>query len=133
MQSVVGRLSSAAFAARATVLEAARSLDTALDGYRLGEGDPAAFTRAQLDVYRAQQTVLPSVIQATGELFEVGGASSVDVGRGLDRHWRNARTVATHNPSVQRQRALGDWELNGVVPLFNQPQNPTPAATGASS
>ena len=133
VQSVVGRLSSAAFAARATVLEAARSLDTALDGYRLGEGDPAAFTRAQLDVYRAQQTVLPSVIQATGELFEVGGASSVDVGRGLDRHWRNARTVATHNPSVQRQRALGDWELNGVVPLFNQPQNPTPAATGASS
>ncbi|WP_144875070.1 acyl-CoA dehydrogenase family protein [Microbacterium sp. 1.5R] len=139
VQSVVGRLSSAAFTARAAVLEAARSLDAALDGYRAGTPDPAAFTRAQLDVYRAQQTVLPSVIAATGELFEVGGASSVDVGRGLDRHWRNARTIATHNPSVQRLRALGDWELNGVVPLFNQPQNPThptsatPATSGAAS
>ncbi|MFS0910787.1 hypothetical protein AB3M89_03270 [Microbacterium sp. 179-I 3D2 NHS] len=122
VQAVVGRLSSTAFAARATVLEAARSLDAALDGYRAGAPDAAAFTRAQLDVYRAQQTVLPAVIEATAELFEVGGASSVDTGRGLDRHWRNARTIATHNPSVQRQRAIGDWELNGVVPAFNRPQ-----------
>ncbi|MFB4351228.1 hypothetical protein [Microbacterium sp. CR_7] len=131
VQAVVGRLSSAAFAARATVLEAARSLDAALDGYRAGDPDAAAFTRAQLDVYRAQQTVLPTVIAATAELFEVGGASSVDTGRGLDRHWRNARTIATHNPSVQRQRALGDWELNGVVPAFNQPQPSTRPVTAS--
>lgn len=131
VQAVVGRLSSAAFAARATVLEAARSLDAALDGYRAGAPDAAAFTRAQLDVYRAQQTVLPTVIAATAELFEVGGASSVETGRGLDRHWRNARTIATHNPSVQRQRALGDWELNGVVPLFNQPQSSTRPVTAS--
>lgn len=122
VQTVVGKLSSAAFTARAAVLEAARSLDAALAGYRAGAPDAAAFTRAQLDVYRAQQTVLPTVIDATAELFEVGGASSVDTGRGLDRHWRNARTIATHNPSVQRLRAIGDWELNGVLPHFNQPQ-----------
>lgn len=122
VQTVVGKLSSAAFTARAAVLEAARSLDAALAGYRAGAPEAAAFTRAQLDVYRAQQTVLPTVIDATAELFEVGGASSVDTGRGLDRHWRNARTIATHNPSVQRLRAIGDWELNGVLPHFNQPQ-----------
>ncbi|KJQ55435.1 acyl-CoA dehydrogenase family protein [Microbacterium sp. SA39] len=122
VQTVVGTLSSAAFAARATVLEAGRSLDAALAGYRAGEPDADAFTQAQFDVYRAQQTVLPTVIDATAELFEVGGASSVDTGRGLDRHWRNARTIATHNPSVQRRRAIGDWELNAAIPLFNQPQ-----------
>ncbi|WP_136054758.1 acyl-CoA dehydrogenase family protein [Microbacterium sp. K24] len=133
VQTVVGTLSSAAFSARAAVLEAARSLDAALDGYRQGTPDAAAFTRAQLDVYRAQQIVLPTVIEATAELFEVGGASSVDTGRGLDRHWRNARTIATHNPSVQRQRAIGDWELNGVLPLFNQPQPKASPSNNQSS
>ena len=132
VQTVVGRLSSAAFTARAAVLEAARSLDAALDGYLGGEPDAAAFTRAQLDVYRAQQTVLPVVIEATAELFEVGGASSVDVNRGLDRHWRNARTIATHNPAMQRQRAIGDWELNGVLPAFGR-SKPEVRESGSAS
>lgn len=133
VQSVVGKLSSAAFTARASVLEAARSLDAALEGYLKGAPDADAFTRAQLDVYRAQQTVLPTVIDATAELFEVGGASSVDTGRGLDRHWRNARTIATHNPALQRQRTIGDWELNGTVPGFNQPQSAVAKREGAGS
>jgi alkylation response protein AidB-like acyl-CoA dehydrogenase len=116
VQSVVGRLSAAAFAARATVLESARSLSQAIEPYRNGAGDPDAFLRAQLDVYRAQQTVLPTVIEATGELFEVGGASAVDAGLALDRHWRNARTIATHNPAIHRLRSIGAWEINGTPP-----------------
>jgi alkylation response protein AidB-like acyl-CoA dehydrogenase len=120
VQNIVGELSSAAFAARAVTLEAARSLDTALAGYLAGEGDPAAFTTAQLDVYRAQQIVLPTVIEAASKLFEVGGASAVDTGLALDRHWRNARTVATHNPAVLRQQAIGAWELNGTPPEWGR-------------
>ncbi|WP_308799096.1 acyl-CoA dehydrogenase family protein [Agromyces silvae] len=116
VQSIVGELSADAFAVRAVTLEAARSLDRALDAYLDGRGDPDAFTRAQLDVYRAQQTVLPTVVNAASRLFEVGGASAVDSELALDRHWRNARTVATHNPAVHRQRAVGDWELNGTPP-----------------
>ncbi|MDR5699740.1 acyl-CoA dehydrogenase family protein [Agromyces aerolatus] len=116
VQSIVGELSAGAFSARAITLEAARSLDRALDAYLDGRGDPAEFTRAQLDVYRAQQTVLPTVIDAASRLFEVGGASAVDAELALDRHWRNARTIATHNPAVHRQRAIGDWELNGTPP-----------------
>lgn len=116
VQSLIGGLSADAFAARAITLEAARSLDRALDAYVEGHGDPEAFTRAQLDVYRAQQTVLPIVVNAASRLFEVGGASAVDTELALDRHWRNARTVATHNPAIHRQRAIGDWELNGTPP-----------------
>lgn len=116
VQSVVGELSADAFAARAITLEAARSLDRALEAYVDGRHDPDAFTRAQLDVYRAQQTVLPTVVNAASRLFEVGGASAVDTELALDRHWRNARTIATHNPAIHRQRAVGDWELNGTAP-----------------
>lgn len=118
IQSIVGELSADAHAARAITLDAARSLDRALDAYLDGRGDPAAFTAAQLDVYRAQQTVQPLVVNAASRLFEVGGASAVDTDLAFDRHWRNARTIATHNPAVHRQRAIGDWELNGTEPAW---------------
>lgn len=127
VQSIVGELSADAYAARAITLEAARSLDRALDAYLDGHGDPAAFTNAQLDVYRAQQTVLPLVVNAASRLFEVGGASAVDTELALDRHWRNARTIATHNPAVHRQRAIGDWELNGTAPAWAIPSETPPA------
>ncbi|NYD21402.1 acyl-CoA dehydrogenase family protein [Kineococcus aurantiacus] len=113
VQAEVGGLSSAASAARAVVLQAARTLDAAL-GSHLRGGDPEALAEAQLEVYRAQQVVLPLVVDATARLFEVGGASAVDVDLGLDRHWRNARTIATHNPAIHRRRAIGDFELNGT-------------------
>jgi alkylation response protein AidB-like acyl-CoA dehydrogenase len=119
VQSVIGDLSSAAFAARSIVLAAARELGDALEAYLDGERDASRFVEAQLNVYRAQQTVLPIVIEATGQLFEVGGASAVDTGLALDRHWRNARTIATHNPAIHRKRAIGDWELNGTPVEWN--------------
>lgn len=133
VQSIVGELSADAFSARAIALEAARSLDRALDAYVDGRGDADAFTRAQLDVYRAQQTVLPTVVNAASRLFEVGGASAVDSDLALDRHWRNARTVATHNPAVHRQRAIGDWELNGTPPGWATAAPAAPVATPATA
>lgn len=129
VQAVVGDLSSAAFAARAAVLQCARELDAALGGYLAGERDAQRFVAAQLDVYRAQQTVLPAVVKATGDLFEVGGASAVDTDLALDRHWRNARTIATHNPAIHRKRAIGAWELNGTPPEWNIEAPPAPAGT----
>lgn len=127
VQTVIGELSSVAFAVRASVLECARTLDAALDGLHRGQADPAAFLAAELDVYRAQQSVLPAVVQVTAQLFEVGGASAVDEGRALDRHWRNARTIATHNPAIHRRRAIGAWELNGTPPSFNAEPGTEPA------
>jgi alkylation response protein AidB-like acyl-CoA dehydrogenase len=119
VQSVVGQLSSSAFAARTIVLGAARTLDHAIDARLAGDGDDRALLDARLDVYRAQQTVLPIVIAATSELFEVGGASAVGNDFALDRHWRNARTIASHNPAIQRRRSIGDYELNGQDPQWN--------------
>ncbi|WP_146149294.1 acyl-CoA dehydrogenase family protein [Kineococcus rhizosphaerae] len=113
VQAEVGALSSAASAARAIVLQAARTLDAALHAHL--RGDSSLLAGAQLEVYRAQQVVLPLVVDATARLFEVGGASAVDVDLGLDRHWRNARTIATHNPAIHRRRAIGDFELNGTT------------------
>jgi alkylation response protein AidB-like acyl-CoA dehydrogenase len=52
----------------------------------------------------------------TSRLFEVGGATAVLSESGLDRHWRNARTIASHNPAIFRQAAIGDYLLNGTEP-----------------
>jgi hypothetical protein len=35
----------------------------------------------------------------------------------LDRHWRNARTLASHNPVVYKPRIVGDFLVNGTAPV----------------
>lgn len=40
-------------------------------------------------------------------LFDVGGASATRAAFNLDRHWRNARTIASHNPSLYKTQAIG--------------------------
>ncbi|WP_226363291.1 acyl-CoA dehydrogenase [Pseudonocardia sp. ICBG1142] len=112
VQQVVGRVDAAAFTVAAVVDAAAASRERALT-------DPGHGPRAELDVYRAQSTVPQLVLDATSELFEVGGASTVDVDRALDRHWRNARTLAVHNPIVYKQQVIGDSVLNGTVPVLS--------------
>jgi len=45
-----------------------------------------------------------------------GCVSATSLTRSFDRHWRNARTVASHNPAIYRERAIGDYYLNGQKP-----------------
>ena len=123
VQSVIGRLGSIRFVVDAAVLEAVRRLDRA-DRERLGDDtDEARYYTALASVFEAQQLVIELVLEATGLLFEVGGASAVDTDRALDRHWRNARTIASHNPAIYRTQLVGDFHLNGALPksgLFKQ-------------
>ncbi|WP_207453397.1 acyl-CoA dehydrogenase family protein [Herbiconiux sp. SYSU D00978] len=124
VQQVVGRLSSVALSARELVLGVARRADAALEGLRAGRLGPDDLQPVLLDVYRIQQVVPPLVLDATTELFEVGGASAVSRTTALDRHWRNVRTIASHNPAAQRARALGQFELLGTLPAWSAPGAP---------
>ena len=45
---------------------------------------------------------------------KVGGASATKRSFNLDRHWRNARTLASHNPGTYKARAIGDHVINGT-------------------
>lgn len=56
--------------------------------------------------------------RAATELFNALGASDTRVSKALDRHWRNARTLASHNPVIYKTRNVGDWEVNGRQPTF---------------
>ncbi|MDT3316370.1 acyl-CoA dehydrogenase family protein [Microbacterium sp. KSW4-11] len=117
VQETVGRLSALAFAADSALASAAAGLDestTAQQSGASGEELRAIIEPVEASTTRAQLVILPSVLDAATLLFEVGGASAVDTGLALDRHWRNARTIASHNPTPFKARALGDLLLNGI-------------------
>jgi alkylation response protein AidB-like acyl-CoA dehydrogenase len=115
VQQVIGRLSSAAFTARAAVLAVADRLDRVLAD---GASDEDALTAVEFAAAQAQLGVIDVVLPATSLLFEVGGASIVSERLRLDRHWRNARTISVHNPAIYKARAIGDHVLNGTALLF---------------
>ncbi|MGV9674611.1 acyl-CoA dehydrogenase family protein [Nocardia sp. NPDC003482] len=111
VQQVIGRLSAATFSARATVLAVADVLDEVLAA---GATDEKGLNAVELAAAQAQLSVIDTVLAATTQLFELGGASIVAERLRLDRHWRNARTISVHNPAIQKARAIGDHLLNGA-------------------
>lgn len=116
VQRVIGRLASLSFAADSLVESAANALESLYQARRAGETDQALHVAAEIKAFQAQQIVINHVLEAATLLFEVGGASATSETRALDRHWRNARTVASHNPAIYRERAIGDYLLNGTIP-----------------
>ncbi|MET4578705.1 acyl-CoA dehydrogenase family protein [Ottowia thiooxydans] len=101
----LGQLAANAFAARSVILHAAEALDAAAAlpvVERSAANQAAALAAAQAKV----------VIDALGTssatlLFDIAGASATHRGKQLDRHWRNARTIASHNPSSYKSLAIG--------------------------
>ena len=49
-------------------------------------------------------------------IFRICGASASLEKYGLDRHWRNARTLTLHDPMDYKLRFAGDFVLNGTAP-----------------
>ncbi|WP_426217850.1 acyl-CoA dehydrogenase family protein [Pseudomonas sp. DWRC2-2] len=116
VQRVIGRLSSLAYASESLVLTTAEVLEGVHQAELNGSAKEADYVDADIRTYQAQQVVLEQVLEASTLLFEVGGASATSQARRLDRHWRNARTLASHNPAILRERALGNYYLNGISP-----------------
>jgi len=116
VQRVVGKLSALSFGLDAIVDGVSAALEEAHAAWLGGARDDAAFLAADIKAYQGQQLAIDLVLQASSLLFEVGGASATQESRRLDRHWRNARVIASHNPAIQRERALGEYVLVGTSP-----------------
>lgn len=114
---IVGRIQGAAFGAGAIVLKVAEALQDAYDTARRGDArEKEAVALAELQAAQAQTVVSGLVLDATALIFDALGASAVRRGAGLDRHWRNARTLASHNPRIYKDRIVGDYAVNGTPP-----------------
>ena len=113
---VVGRVRGAAYAAGAIVLKVAEAVQRAADARDDPDAFAAAVTIAELESAQAQSVVIELVLQAATIAFDALGASAVKRDAGLDRHWRNARTLASHNPRIYKDRIVGDYAVNGTPP-----------------
>ena len=112
VQHAVGEIAAQAYAAEAAVLRAADAIDDAW----AADLDEAALTRASVEVAQAQYFAVQAALKAAERLFDVGGASTADRTHNLDRHWRNARTVANHNPRDWKAAVTGAWYLKDEAP-----------------
>ncbi|MCU4119951.1 acyl-CoA dehydrogenase family protein [Variovorax sp. N23] len=112
VQETVGQIASQAYAAEATVLRAADAIDAAW----ADDLSNAALTEASVAVAQAQYFAVEAALRASELAFDVGGASATDRRHNIDRHWRNARTVANHNPRQWKAAASGAWHLKAEGP-----------------
>lgn len=114
IRETVGEIAARAQSARAAVLLAAEALQ---DQWGL-RGEQAHRTGAETAVVVAQAGVvaIESALRAAELLFDVGGGSITDRALGFDRHWRNARTAANHNPRQWKLAVAGAYHLTGEDP-----------------
>lgn len=115
LQQAVGQIASNAFAAETVVLAAAAALERASLAREAGTPSAALDADAALRAAQAKVVVDELAIRSGAVLFDVGGASATKRETNLDRHWRNARTIASHNPASYKARAIGDLEINGTA------------------
>ncbi|MGE8058341.1 acyl-CoA dehydrogenase family protein [Pseudomonas sp. NPDC089547] len=117
---VIGKASGQVYAAEAATLRAAEASQQAY--LARFANDPAAEQQAnvlaELESAQAQVAAIDLVLRATSDLFNALGASTTSTSRQLDRHWRNARTAASHNPVIYKERIVGDWHVNGTEPPY---------------
>ncbi|WP_040831548.1 acyl-CoA dehydrogenase family protein [Nocardia jiangxiensis] len=116
IQTVIGEIGSARFVAETLARRIGSQIGDLDLAVRAGSATEADFDTVEIDVYRAQVSVIDIVLAAAGRAFDVGGASALDATEGWDRHWRNARTLASHNPTPHRLVSIGDHDLNGTSP-----------------
>ena len=49
-------------------------------------------------------------------IFQISGAGATVSKYGMDRFWRDARTLTLHDPVDYKYKLVGDWALNDVNP-----------------
>jgi alkylation response protein AidB-like acyl-CoA dehydrogenase len=120
IQQVVGQISAQVYAAEAATVRSAEPLQRAYVA-RFGNNEQAekeANIAAEIETAKAQVIVSELILRAATDLFNALGASGISVNKALDRHWRNARTAASHNPLIYKARIVGDWRINGTEPPY---------------
>ncbi|MDG4797968.1 acyl-CoA dehydrogenase family protein [Micromonospora sp. WMMD1082] len=110
----VGEIAARAQAARSVVLFAADVLESVRG--LTGRSARAAGAEAAVTVAQTGVLAIESALRAAELLFDVAGGSITSRDLGFDRHWRNARTVANHNPRQWKASVAGAYHLVGEEP-----------------
>lgn len=116
IQQVIGDIAAHSLAIDALVRENARALDRSADAIAAQREDASDLVlESALVTAKTQLIVGKLALYAAERLFEAGGASATGRRHNFDRHWRNLRTIFSHNPLLHKARVVGDYHLNGVT------------------
>ena len=93
---------------------------------RPGRGDPAGSHPVPTGRHRSGPRLVAAAqakafasevaVEVASDLFALSGASAADERHDLSRHWRNARTHASHDPADWKYHHVGNFLLNHVPP-----------------
>jgi alkylation response protein AidB-like acyl-CoA dehydrogenase len=73
-----------------------------------------------VELSAAKVVTTRTALEVTATVFELTGARATKTGTGLDRFWRDARTLTLHDPAVYKATEVGDNLLTGAVPAPSQ-------------
>jgi len=78
--------------------------------------DAGSAARGSVAVAQAKAFASEVAVEVASDLFALSGASAADERHDLSRHWRNARTHASHDPADWKYHHVGNFLLNNVPP-----------------
>ncbi len=78
--------------------------------------DERAAARGSIAVAQAKAFASEVAVEVSSDLFALAGASATDESHDLSRHWRNARTHASHDPVDWKYHHVGNFLLNDALP-----------------
>ncbi|MBW8172914.1 acyl-CoA dehydrogenase family protein [Ornithinimicrobium sp. Arc0846-15] len=115
----IGDIAASVYAAEAAVIRNAEALQRVSDAANASPTEIQALNEAgEIESSLAQVVVTELILKATTDLFDTLGASATSRTKGLDRHWRNARTLSSHNPRVLKAKVVGDHLVNDAPPPY---------------
>jgi len=107
-----GRLATQVRAAESLLASAAATLEEVTRFPR----DAGEAARGSVAVAEAKAFASDVAVEVASDLFALAGASAADERLDLSRHWRNARTHASHDPVDWKYHHVGNYLLNDVLP-----------------
>jgi SfnB family sulfur acquisition oxidoreductase len=78
--------------------------------------DAEEAARGSIAVAQAKAFASDVAVEVASDLFALAGASAADERHDLSRHWRNARTHASHDPVDWKYHHVGNFLLNHIPP-----------------
>jgi SfnB family sulfur acquisition oxidoreductase len=100
-------------AAAEALLRSAAQVQEAVGRVPASAADAA---RASIAIAQAKAFGSEVAAEVTTEMFALSGASAADEKYDLSRHWRNARTHASHDPVSWKYHHIGNYLLNDALP-----------------
>lgn len=117
VQQTVGEIAAHSYAIDSLLARAARTSDRAQAAILAGAPDiDAILAENATETAKAQIVIGQLALKAAERIFDVGGGSATSRTLNFDRHWRNIRTLLSHNPSAYKAQVVGDRLINGTAP-----------------